>query len=218
MKYYKVLDATGRSCHGGTAEWSLPRGKRPGKWMPSVAVDPCHSGYHVCEPRDLLEWLGPRIWVVELRGEVVRADGKTVAAQARLVAPTPWDDRRARLYAADCAARVLHLYERRYPEDHRPRRAIDATRQFARGEIWAAARDAAWAAAWAAARDAAKDAARDAARAAAWAADWNAAGAAAGDAARAAAGNAEREWQTRRLLRYLQPTEPRPVPLAKGGE
>lgn len=78
--------------------------------------------------------------------------------------------RTIRLLAADYAERVLHLYERQYPADKRPRLAIKAARDFANGKItrkeltaaWAAARDA-WEAAWAAAWDAG-DAAGDAER------------------------------------------------------
>ena len=114
-----------------------------------------------------------------------------------------------RLIAADFAERVLPLFEADYPDDDRPRKAIEAERAYARGEITkeqlaaaraaaraaagAAARDAAWDAAWAAARDAAWDAA--------WAAAWAvpAARAAAMAAAMAAAGDAEREWQQQRI-------------------
>ena len=75
-----------------------------------------------------------------------------------------------RLIAADFAESVLHLFEEKYPNDDRPRKAIQAARDYANGLIgsdelaaaaWAAW-DAAWAAAWAAARDA-------------WAAAWAAA-------------------------------------------
>jgi len=102
--------------------------------------------------------------------------------------------------AADFAESVLHIYESDYPNDNRPRLAIQDARDFADGKIddaaCAAARDAAsaaasaaaWAAASAAARDAARDA-RDAARAAARDAAWDAARAAAWAAARAAAGD-----------------------------
>jgi len=38
-----------------------------------------------------------------------------------------------RRFACDCAARVLSLYEDRYPEDGRLRAAIDAARRFAEG-------------------------------------------------------------------------------------
>jgi len=68
--------------------------------------------------------------------------------------------------AADFAESVLHIYESDYPNDNRPRLAIQAARDFADGKIDDAARAAASAAAWAAARAAASDAAWDAARAA----------------------------------------------------
>ena len=66
----------------------------------------------------------------------------------------------ARLMAADFAESVLHLYERDYPNDDRPRKAIAAARAYARGQITDAAGAAARDAAGAAARDAAWDAAR----------------------------------------------------------
>jgi hypothetical protein len=95
-------------------------------------------------------------------------------------------DKEMRLFAADCAELVLPIYEKRYPDDNRPRFAIQAARDYANGlitiEELAAARAAARDAAWAAARDAARAAARDAA----WAAAWDDAWAAARDAARAA--------------------------------
>jgi hypothetical protein len=104
-------------------------------------------------------------------------------------------DKEIRLFAADCAESVLHIYKKRYPNDDRPRKGIQSARDYANGVIgkdelaaawaaWAAldATDAAWAARAAAlaARDAALaacDAARaawrfGAARAAARAAKW----------------------------------------------
>ena len=62
-----------------------------------------------------------------------------------------------RLAAADFATLVLPLYEAAYPSDDRPRKAIDATRQFVRGQIDRAQLDAAWAAAGAAAGDAVRE-------------------------------------------------------------
>ena len=113
----------------------------------------------------------------------------------------------ARLFACDCAERVLPIFEKSSPGDMRPRQAIETSRRFANGLATQAeleaARAAAWAAAWDAADAAAWDAA-DAARAAAWDAAWDAADAAwvaawaansaaaraAADAARAAARDA----------------------------
>ena len=110
-------------------------------------------------------------------------------------------ERRLQLWMADCAARVLHIYEKT-ENSAAPRQAIEAARGYARGEIDAAARaaaraaaedaaeDAAKDAARAAAEDAAEDAAKDAAWAAAWAAAWDAVWAAAWAAAWDAVGTA----------------------------
>jgi hypothetical protein len=100
-------------------------------------------------------------------------------------------DREARLLACEYAESVLHIFEREYPKDNRPRLAVETVRRFAldkaTAEELAAARDAAWDAAW------------PASWAAAWDASWAAAGAAAWDAAwaaaRDAAGAAEKQKQ-----------------------
>src|SRR5690606_8878356 len=158
---------------------------------------------------------------------------KHVFSEARLVRRIDaWNDRTARLFAADCAERVLPVFEARCPGDVRPHRAIDVARAFADGpasvKVLAAARDAAKTAAERAARDAPWDATWDAAWDAGWAAvraasggaAWAAARAAAMDAAlaatRAATGaarvwtaawtaawNVEREWQIRRLFQLI---------------
>ena len=122
---------------------------------------------------------------------------------------TEGNDRIYRHMAADFAESVLYIFEDKYPNDNRPRLAIDAARDFADGKIDAAAKDAARAAAGDAAR-AADAAAWSAARSAwaAWAAAMDAAGDAAwaaGDAwaAGAAARSAERQKQYDILFKYL---------------
>ena len=82
----------------------------------------------------------------------------------------PEHEKEVRLFAADCAESVLHLYEKEH-EDTRPRDAIQAARDFANGLIdddfraaaCSAARDTAWYAAWSA--EAAASYSREAARA-----------------------------------------------------
>jgi hypothetical protein len=203
--FYKVLNADLTSRNGGTYQWVV------GKWARKIrgTLVPCHRGYHVCQENDLLEWLGPVICEAEIGGGCIRASDETVARTARIVRVLDtWNERTARLFACDCAERVLPVFERVHPNDNRPREAVETARRFAncratatelaaaraaaRDAAWAPARDAAWAAAWAAAGDAAGAAAGDAARAAAGAAAWDAAGAAAWDAARAAAWDATR--------------------------
>ena len=116
-----------------------------------------------------------------------------------------------RLIACDFAESVLHIFESKRPSDDRPRKAIEAARGFAKGEItkkdmqkaraYAAADDAADAAAYAAAY-AAYAAAADAAYAAADDAAY-AAYAAADDAAYAAARKAKKEQLAEILRKHL---------------
>jgi hypothetical protein len=200
-------------------EWPLPNGK-PGRWVKVAGkLVACENGIHACTPEQAPRWFDGRAFLIELDGRVLNEKGKLYARKGRLVRELDWNPR---LYAADCAERVLPIFEKERPDDDRPRKVIEAARAYERGEIdaaaWDAARDAAWAAAsavaWAAARDAARDAAWAAARDAAWdaawaaasAAAWRAASAAARDAAWAAAGEAERTWQTSHLLDSLSLT------------
>ena len=75
------------------------------------------------------------------------------------------DDRLARHFQAWCAEQVLHIFERKFPDDDRVRKQIETLRNdSATNDQRAAARDAAGAAA----RTAAGGAAWSAARAAAW--------------------------------------------------
>jgi hypothetical protein len=162
------LDAVRRMAWGLIEGGAEPIVTIEGQIRPLIhRTDADHLDARVCEPRVLVEPV--RVGLL-------------------------WDDRRARLFACDCAERVLPLYEREHPGDDRPRSAIKCARRFATGEARAAARAAAWAAAraaaWAAAWAAASAAARAAASAAAWA------------AASAAARDAEIDWQRRRVLAY----------------
>jgi hypothetical protein len=137
-------------------------------------------------------------------------------------------DKDVRLFACDCAESGLHIFEERYPEDKRPRKSIETSRNYAIGKAtikelnaarvaartaaWgavfaagAAARDAAWGAAWAA-RDAARDAAWGAVFAAgraAWFAARDAAGRGAAWAARDAARDAEKQKQKELFIKYF---------------
>ena len=227
--YYKVLNEDGSCHHGGNGRWSLPTKNddgtwTPGEWMPKIErLELCDSGYHVVSIEQLAQWLGPAIFDVQVRGEHLDAEDKSCWQEARLLrCYEGWNERAARLWACECAGHVLHIFEKAYPDDKRPRRVIETARRYALGAATdeeLAAAGAAWAAAWAA-----RTAAWAAARAAAWAA-WDAAGDAgdaawgawaAGDAAWAAgaagdaagdagdaAGAAERKWQVGRLAQYL---------------
>jgi hypothetical protein len=206
--------------------------KRVGVWTPDETPVMCRSGWHLATHRGISEHarVGAVLWIAEGRGAFVAADDKIAFTSARLVSQvgtlTP---QIAVRWAVECAKRVLNHYEDRYPDDKRPREAIDAALRWAKNPTetnadaaanaayaaYAAAyaADAAANAAYAAANAAyaayAADAAAYAANAAAYAA--NAAAYAANAAAYAAAfskaRNAERTWQSDRLLALLVAAE-----------
>ena len=134
-------------------------------------IVPCKRGFHASPSLwDALPYApGPIACLVELGGTIIpHGDDKFAASSRKLLAAVDVS-KELRLFAADCAEHVIHLFEREYPNDDRPRKAIEATRAYADGEIdgdaawataeaaWATARDAARAAAWAAARDAERE-------------------------------------------------------------
>jgi hypothetical protein len=187
---YKITLPDGTPCHGGSGLWPLPEADEPGAWRSiDGAIIPCSNGLHLCETGDLHDWLklGAAVWEAEAGPRTVRADNKTVAASARLLRLVGILSRDVLVaWAADCAEHVLPLFEARFPDDKRPRKAAAADAAYA-------AADAAYAAAYAAAA-----AAYAAADAAAYAAD------AAYAAAYAAARRRERDWQNARLLEILR--------------
>lgn len=182
-----------------------------------LKLRPCKDRLAVAErkiggPR---EWNGKKVAASQARDLGMSFDDLVWAASA--LARSDKDvQRRLRLWMADCAARVLHIYEKSERSDA-PRNAVTAARQYARGEIDEAAWSAAWAAASSAASSAAGSDAWSAARAAAGSAAWSAARAAAWSAAREAAGSAawsaEREWQFNRLVEWFSDNEPSDWPL-----
>jgi hypothetical protein len=173
---YKVLAADGSACHGGSGRWYLPKlqpdgSYKPGQWMPRLTgIELCSYGYHLCRRGDIINWLNETIYEAEADGRIIEGDDKVVVSRARLLRPLNWNKRTARLFAADCAEDCLPFWERYYPDDDRPRKAIAAARAYARGEIdldemsaaESAARSAAESAAWSVARSAARSAAESA--------------------------------------------------------
>jgi hypothetical protein len=128
------------------------------------------------------------------------------------------DHRSLVLWAAVCAEHVLPSFEEKYPEDDRPRKALEAGRAWVRGEIPMSEARAAAFAAHAAARASDHAAARAAARAAGHAAAtahvasharhaaaYAVIAATAGLTDPAAAAATEREWQSRCLPEHLRP-------------
>lgn len=147
------------------------------------------------------DWEGTGLDILDIEGPSI-SDKFWVVLNGKFI-----PDELLHEFSCRCAEHVLHLYETQYPNDFRPRKAIEAKRKWMKKEITDKELDTAWDAAWAA-RAArvvrAARAARAAAGAASWAptrAAWDAAWAAwdaawaAARTARTAARAAEEQWQ-----------------------
>jgi len=229
--------------------WPLPKDGRPGKWLkvePLVLKSrrgtikvarplvPDSVGFHLCAARNLCEWIGATLWIAEAGKERIEEPHQIVVRRARLIRRVDtWNEKTARLFAADCAEHALKRERKAGREpDERSWDAVRVVRAHARGR--ASADDLAGAYAAAARVVSAAEgelrgtafnpfrageaislvmhgaAVRAACKAAqdgpAWAACWSAAreAARAGDA-RADEWDEIRAWQNARLLGYLGP-------------
>jgi hypothetical protein len=232
MTYYKTFrgelpQVTGAYGHGNYDLSSLP------VTLPALPGEPvlCEYGYHLCRRGDLVCHLSEHIAEITVSGGVLEASDKCVTTGPIIVVRLleRWTPRVQRLFASDCAERVLHvanndacsqavrvarLYALSLATTAELVAARDAARNAARNaarSAWDAARDASRDASRAAARNAARSAwdaawsaSRAAARSAAWDAARDASRAAARDAAWDAAWDAAREWQATRLFDWLE--------------
>ncbi len=191
---WKSMQKGMKSSHG-SIKW------KKGKWFIEDNISICNRGFHASE--NVIHAMGyvscEVLAKVEVRGEVIRQDDKQVWSEMRIVEAYEWtkeDSVNLAIYAAEL---VIDIYEKKYPNDDRPRKAIEAAKAYLKNPSDAAA-DAAYAAYAADAAYAAAYAARAAARAAAYAAD---AAYAAADAARAAAYAAAKEEILKKCHNYV---------------
>ena len=144
------------------ADGSAPTGSgryTRGRWRSVRGVlVPCENGLHATTADNLVPHINEALWRVEIDGEYVWHDDesmgrKLVARRMRAIERiAAWNERTARLFAVECAERVLPIYEREHPNDTRPREALAVARRFADGQATQDERAASWAASSAAAR------------------------------------------------------------------
>lgn len=145
-KFLNLFDGELRSSVGDQT-WQL------GAWE-EVAGEPelCKYGFHCCErPYDALNYVKGNILArVEVGGMVTPGSDKEAWQKMSVADARYWRKVDSVRLAVFCAELVLHLYEKRYPDDKRPRAAIDAAKAWvenpsvsavdavsAREEIWA---------------------------------------------------------------------------------
>ena len=186
-KLWKSMKAGPKSDNGNEGAWKI------GEWRKHEGkLGMCQSGYHASKNIiDAMSYVNAEVIAqVEVRGKHLEQGDKQCWSEMRIITAWPRTKEDSVSLAIYAAELIIGIFEKRYPDDKRPRQAIDAAKRWLSEptEENRQAAEAAWAAAGAAARAAAMAAAM-----AAWAAAGAAARAAAmaaGAAAWAAAGAA----------------------------
>ncbi|MEK7180307.1 MAG: putative immunity protein [Patescibacteria group bacterium] len=159
-------------------------------------LDMCHTGLH-CSlyPDQAFQYVSGEILAqVEIKGQSIIQNDKECWSDMKIVKVWKWQKKDSVALAIYAAEQVIDIYEKEYPNDDRPRKAIEAAKAYLKDPTqknMVAAGEAARAAGEAA------RAAGEAARAAGWAAGE--AARAAGEAARAAIVKNIRSWMLRRI-------------------
>jgi len=153
-------------------QWEL------GKWHKTECVELCH-GFNCSEKiLDALSYVkGEILCEVEAKGKHYTGNDKSTWPQMRIIRAWNWAQKDRVALSIFAAELVIEHYEKKYPDDDRPRKAIEAAKAWLSDpseKNGSAARSAAESAARFA-ESAAESAARSAARSAAWSAAWSAA-------------------------------------------
>lgn len=104
-----------------------------GSWMPPVygGLAPCVRGYHLCRPTDLVEWLGPEIWIAEGQGRSFINGQYLIFERARVVQRLEaWTPAAARTFAVACAERTLGIIETARPDTPSVATALNVARSL----------------------------------------------------------------------------------------
>ena len=177
MKRYKFLKLVRGKIKSasGNETWKV------GEWKKlDGKPDLCNYGFHCSKtPYQAFSYVqGEVLAVVEVRGKKDIQDDKEAWQEMRIVKAYKWTKKDSVAFAIYAAELVLENYEKEYPDDKRPREAIEAARKVlfkdtaknrsAALSAWSAARSAESAAR--SAESAARSAARSA-ESAAWSAE-----------------------------------------------
>jgi len=131
VKAYHFLREDMTAGSGNEPPWTVGETRRM-----NGKLSLCERGYHSSPtPADALRYpLGPILCLVEVSEPVMRDKTKQVSASRTLLKAV---DVLRTLHEQACriARDVLPIWERRYPQDMRPRRAIEAKEAWLRGEL-----------------------------------------------------------------------------------
>ena len=160
-KYYKFLNQKGKSIVSahGSLKWKV------GEWntVNEDKLDICGYGLHASKKvYQAFSYVhGDVLALVEVKGKSIKQDDKECWSEMRIVKAYKWTKADSVALSIFSAELCLKEFEKLYPDDKRPREAIEAARAVLahdtaknRGAAESAARSAAWSAAESAAESA----------------------------------------------------------------
>ena len=177
MRLWKVFKK-GLKSTNGTINWKL------GEWQKHEGeLEMCKSGFHASERIiNAMQYTNAEIIArVEVRGDHLKQEDKQVWSEMRIVKTYNCSKEDSVNLAIFAAELVIDNFEKEYPKDDRPRKAIETAKEWLENKNDSAARSAelaasaaksAESAAWSAASSARS--ATSAAKSAAWSAAWSA--------------------------------------------
>ena len=117
--------------NNGNIEWKI------GKWVCHKGkLEMCESGFHASERiLDAMEYTNlEELALVEVKGKYLKQDDKQCWEYMRIKKLYRWtkaDSVSLAIYAAEL---VLDIYEKKYPDDKRPRKAIEAAKKVLKND------------------------------------------------------------------------------------
>ena len=163
-KLYKFL-REGLKSNSGETVWKM------GEWKKETDISICNKGFHASQTiyHAFSYVQGEILAEVEVRGESVIQEDKECWSEMRIVKAWHWQKEDSVVLSIFAAELCIENFEKLYPDDKRPREAIEAAKAYLKDPS-EKNRSAAWSAARSAERSA-RSAARSAERSAAWSAE-----------------------------------------------
>ena len=127
MKYKFLNLVKGKiKSNSGNCTWKI------GKWSkPIEDIDMCNSGYHCSKTiLDAMSFVsGEVLAIVETKGKSEKQKGKEVYESMQIVKAYKWTKKDSVSLSIYSAELVLNNFEKLYPDDDRPRKAIEAAKK-----------------------------------------------------------------------------------------
>ena len=125
-KLYKFLRTDLKSDSGENRDWKL------NEWRHEDKIDMCNSGFHASKtPLQALEYVAGEILAqVEVRGESEIENDKECWSDMRIMKAYHWKKNDSVELAIFAAEKVIGIYEKKYPNDDRPRKAIETAKKW----------------------------------------------------------------------------------------